>query len=74
MENPKTKPTTNRVTFRIDFHESDGKSIFAMCDKYGVDPREFIKLGTMRYVGNILSCRETPPGNAARDLMKPQSD
>lgn len=57
-----------RVSLYVSLHPDDAKKVLKLCDKYGVEPRDFIRIGTMRYADNILRHREAPPGQALCEL------
>lgn len=59
-----------QAIFRIHFHPNDVKKIMAMCDRHGVEPREFIRIGAMRYADNLEKMVEASPGRAVRDFPK----
>ena len=58
----------NHVYLYVKLHPVDGKRVMDLCGKYGVEPREFIKIAIARYVDNILHYREAPPGRARCEL------
>lgn len=58
----------SHVYLYLKLHPADGRKVLDLCNKYGVEPREFIKIATSRYADNILSGREAPPGRALCEL------
>ncbi len=57
------------VCLYVRLHPEDAKKVMELCDKYGIEPRDFISIGTMRYVDNIETAREAPPGHGPSDLL-----
>ena len=58
-----------KMVFRIELHEDDARCVLDLCRRHEIDPSEFIKIGTMRYVDNILRYREAPPGRVLCELQ-----
>lgn len=56
------------ISLYVKLHPDDARKVLALCDKYGVETRDFIRIGTMRYADNILSHREAPPGQTLCEL------
>lgn len=52
----------DRLIVRVDFHPNDARIIMEICDEFGIDPQEFIKIAAMRYVYNLKMGVEAPPG------------
>lgn len=50
------------VSLYVKLHPDDARKVLTLCDKYGMEPRDFIALGTMRYVDSLMQQREAPPG------------
>ncbi|MHB8938535.1 MAG: hypothetical protein ACYC39_09480 [Thiobacillus sp.] len=58
----------NHVYLYLKLHKADGKQVLDLCNKYGLEPREFVKIAVMRYADNLLSGREAQPGRALCEL------